>query len=122
MTITVNDDIIINVIEKGLSSLGESTKETIWHHLEKDFNYEKHKVPEKIEAFQQTLSEIFGTGYIFLDSLLREYLSEDTGADLSNFKSFAESVEKLRGKEPTEPTEIESPEEPFLSIDKQLPV
>jgi hypothetical protein len=92
----LSDEIVFNVIDKGLSSLGESPKKALWYCLEKDFHFDRRKVPENLEAFQQVLRQFFGVGYGFLDVLFRKYLSEYSGEDCSGYSSFAECVASLR--------------------------
>lgn len=94
----INDELILEVIEKGLSALGKNPKEAIWSCLEKDFKLNKQKVPGNIEAFQQAMQRFFGLGYNFLEALFLKYLSEATGEDLLNYSSFAECITRLRTK------------------------
>jgi hypothetical protein len=101
----ISDEVVIAVIEKGLSSLGESPKKAIWFCLEKDLNLDKQNVPQNIEAFQQALQRFFGLGYNFLETLFLRYLSEATGEDLSSSRSFAECVIRLRTKASVDGTE-----------------
>ncbi len=93
-----SDKMVLDVIEKGLNSLGESPKKAIWFCLEKDFGFDRQKVPENLEAFQQTLQKFFGLGYFFLDALFRNYLAAATGEELGNYSSFAQTVHFLRKK------------------------
>jgi len=104
MTNVVNDEIIREIIEKGLSSLGENPKEALWFHLEKSFGYDRRKVPESIEGFQQILQKLFGIGYNSLDVLFRKYLSEATGENLKGCSSFADCVADLLKKQRKEST------------------
>ena len=97
----INDELILAVIEKGLSSIGENPKKALWFCLEKDFNLDMQKVPENIEAFQQALQKFFGLGYNFLETLFLQYLSEATEDNLSNYSSFTECVIRLRRKTST---------------------
>jgi len=108
MTNNLTDAIIIEVINKGISSLGEAPRETIWFHLEKSFGYDRHKAPENVENFQQILQDIFGTGYGSLDTIFRRYLSEATGKNLTSYTTFAESIRSLREREYQESVSIET--------------
>lgn len=94
----LTDDIILGAIDKGLASLGESPKEALWSSLEKDFNFDRNKVPENVEAFTRVLQSFFGLGYNFLENIFIGYLSEVTGEDLSGQSSFVECVALLRSK------------------------
>lgn len=96
MANTLRDETIIEVIEKGMSSLGATPSEAVWFYLEKGFHYERHKAPQDIEDFQQVLQKLFGMGYGFLDTLFRKHLTEATGKDLSACESLAACVKSLR--------------------------
>jgi hypothetical protein len=105
MTSGIIDDVILTAIDKGLASLGESPKQAIWFCLEKDFNFDRNKVPENVEAFAKVLQSFFGLGYNFLESIFIENLSEATGEDLSSQLSFVECVTRLRMKASEKPLE-----------------
>lgn len=98
MTNGITDEIVLAVIDKGLASLGESPKQAIWFCLEKDFNFNRNKVPEDLEAFKNVLQKFFGLGYNFLENIFIKNLSEATGEDLSSQSSFVECVSRLRLK------------------------
>ena len=106
MSRNVTDEMVLDVIDKGLSALGESPKQAIWYYLEKDFKINSHQLPENLDAFEGALQKVFGLGYSFLESLFRQQLHETTGKDLQGYKSFADCVRSLRMK--TELVEIHS--------------
>ena len=108
MSTNFSDQMVNDIIEKGLNSLGESPKNALWFCLEKDFGFNRQKVPETLEAFQQTLQKFFGLGYSFLDALFRNYLSEATGEDLGNYSSFADCINFLRKKANIAPARTET--------------
>ena len=99
MTNRVTDETVLQVIEKGLSSLGENPKQATWSYLEKNLNVNKQEMPENLDRFQQALQKLFGQGSNFLDALFRETLSEATGEDLTSYTSFNECVAALRKKQ-----------------------
>jgi hypothetical protein len=94
----INDGVLLEVIDKGLSAIGTNAKQALWHCLEKDFEFDQNKVPENLEAFGDTLKDFFGLGYCFLDALFRQYLGEATGEDLQGYKTFGDCVRSLRKK------------------------
>lgn len=104
MTNCISDEIVFQVIEKGLSSLGETPKRATWFCLEKNFNFNRQEVPEHLEAFQQALQRLFGQGCNFLDALFRKYLGEVIGEDLDDYSSFTDCVAGLRKKQRAEST------------------
>jgi len=73
------DRLLIEAVEEGLSSLGESSKQAIYFHLEKSFNIKKEKIPSKIETFAMAFERIFGSGASYLEILIIRRLHEKVG-------------------------------------------
>jgi len=119
MPYNLSDAVVFEVINKGLSCLGESPKNALWFCLENDFKFNRHKVPENLEVFQEVLQQFFGLGYSFLDALFRRYLSEFTGEDCSNYSSFAQCVASLRSKEKPEFLKTEISGEACVTLDEK---
>jgi hypothetical protein len=94
----VNDEIILDTIDKGLNLLGENPKQALWYCLEKDFQFDRHKVPENLESFEETLKGFFGLGYNFLEAHFRQQLQKATAEDLQGYKTFADCIHGLRKK------------------------
>jgi len=68
------EKILIEAVDEGLSSLGESSKKAIYFHLDKNFNIKKQEIPEKIEAFAGAVENIFGFGANFLEIAIMRQL------------------------------------------------
>jgi hypothetical protein len=85
------DKLLFEAIDEGLSSIGESSKQAIYLHLEKDFEIKKHEIPYKIEDFVRALEKIFGLGAGFLEILIMKNLYEKVGrtVHLHEPKNFA---------------------------------
>lgn len=77
------EKLLLEAIDEGLSSLGESSKQAIYYHLEKSFNLKKQEIPYSIEAFANAIEKIFGLGANFLEILIMKRLYEKMGR---NFK------------------------------------
>jgi hypothetical protein len=77
------EKLLLEAIDEGLSSLGESSKQAIYYHLEKSFNLKKQEIPYSIEAFTGAIEKIFGLGANFLEILIMKRLYEKMGR---NFK------------------------------------
>ena len=73
------DKLLLEAVDEGLSSLGESSKQAIYFHLEKRFNIKKREIPHKIEAFADAIEKIFGLGANFLEILIMKQLHEKVG-------------------------------------------
>ncbi len=53
---------LLRAIDEALNSLGESVRQSIYFHLEKEIGVSRNEIPEKLEQFQGGLKEIFGAG------------------------------------------------------------
>jgi hypothetical protein len=94
------EKLLLEAVDEGLASIGESPKQAIYFHLEKDFNIQKQEIPYKIEAFVLAVEKIFGIGANFLESLMLKRLYEKTGLKDTevSFKglTFAETVATVK--------------------------
>jgi hypothetical protein len=93
---TISDNkLVLEVIDKGLTVLGNTPKQAIWSFLENDFGVKANQLPEEIRSFTEGLEKIFGIGYKFLDQLFCHYLEEATGNRFPKNKTFCEHIETL---------------------------
>jgi hypothetical protein len=90
-----NNKLVLDVIDKGLTVLGNTPKQAIWSFLENDFNVKPDELPKNIRLFTGGLEKIFGMGYKFLDQLFCHYLEEATGKQFPKGKPFCEHIELL---------------------------
>lgn len=95
MSNQINNDLILDVFERGLDSLGESPKKAIWFVLEEQFNVNRNECPINVKKITDALEKIFGLGYTFLDAILKQHLEDLTGTTCQK-KCFLDSVEFLR--------------------------
>jgi len=84
------DKLLLEAVDEGLSSLGESAKQAVYFHLEKGFDIEKEEIPSKIENFVNAFENIFGLGANFLEIQIMRRLYEKVGGSvqLSDSKDF----------------------------------
>ena len=73
------DKLLLEAVDEGLSSLGESSKQAIYFHLAKSFNVRRSNIPSEIETFAKAIEKIFGLGANFLEVLIMKRLHEKTG-------------------------------------------
>lgn len=71
--------ILLEAIDESLSSLGQSSKQAVYFHLEQSFNIKKHEIPYKINAFAEAIERIFGVGAKFLEILIMKQLHKKIG-------------------------------------------
>jgi len=73
------EKILLEAIDEGLSSIGESAKQAIYFHLDRSFNIKKEEIPNRIEAFAGAVESIFGVGADFLEIAIMKQLHEKVG-------------------------------------------
>jgi hypothetical protein len=73
------EKILLESVDEGLSSLGQSSRRAIYFHLEKSFNVKKQEIPFKIEVFSDAIEKIFGRGANFLEIVIIKRLHKKTG-------------------------------------------
>ena len=73
------DALLLEAVDEGLSSVGDSSKQAIYFHLEKTFRIEKEEIPLKIEDFAEAIEKIFGLGANFLEILIMKHLYNKIG-------------------------------------------
>jgi hypothetical protein len=90
------EKLMLEAIDEGLSSLGESSKQAIYFHLEKTFDIRREEIPDRVSAFSQAIENIFGAGAGCLEILIMQRLYEKVGGvlrwDKSKGFSFVEYV------------------------------
>lgn len=75
------DKLLLEAVDEGLSSLGESSKQAIYFHLAKGFNVKRKEIPDEIEEFAKAIEKIFGLGANFLEVLIMKRLHKKTGGE-----------------------------------------
>jgi len=85
------EKLLMEAIDEGLFSVGESPRRAIYFHLEKSFDIKKEDIPKKIEVFEDAIEKIFGFGADFLEVLIMKRLYEKTGGvfELEEATDFA---------------------------------
>jgi hypothetical protein len=84
------DTLLLEAVDEGLSSVGDSSKQAIYFHLEKTFKIEKEEIPLKIEDFAEAIEKIFGLGANFLEILIMKHLYNKIGEDSGQFESVGD--------------------------------
>jgi len=73
------EKLLLEAVDDGLSSLGDSAKYAIYFHLEKTFNINRRNIPSKIEEFADAIEKIFGFGAKPIEVLIMRRLYEKVG-------------------------------------------
>jgi hypothetical protein len=79
MTNHIFDRILLSAVEESLSSLGNSSKQAIFFHLESSFKLRKECIPSNLNEFTEALEGIFGPGAPYLERLITEKLHKKLG-------------------------------------------
>jgi hypothetical protein len=74
--------LLLQAVDEGLASLGDSSKEAIYFHLDKDFKVKKEQIPSRLDDFTAAIESIFGMGANFLEILIMKQLYEKVGGNM----------------------------------------
>jgi hypothetical protein len=77
------EKLLLEAVDESLSTLGDSSRQAIYFHLEKSFNISKGDIPRKIEVFAEAIEKVFGFGADFLEILIMKRLHEKVGGTLN---------------------------------------
>jgi hypothetical protein len=75
------EDLLLDAVNEGLSSLGESGKQAIYAFLTKTYKLDEQDIPHRIEEFKDAIEKIFGLGAKFLEILIMKRVYEKFGQD-----------------------------------------
>lgn len=73
------EKIILDAVDEGLKTLGESGKQAIFFHLERTYSIKKSDIPKKPDAFAEGLEKIFGGGATVIQKIILENLYSKLG-------------------------------------------
>jgi len=73
------DELLLEAVDEGLSTIGESSKQAIYFYLEIVFKIKRHEIPHRIEDFAAAIEKIFGLGANCLQILIMNHLYEKVG-------------------------------------------
>jgi len=75
-------NLLLEAVDQGLSVIGESSKLSIYFHLEKSYGIKRQDIPQKTEAFVSAVEKIFGPGAKFIEALVSKGLCEKAGLNI----------------------------------------
>jgi hypothetical protein len=81
------EKLLLSSIDEAFLSLGESSRQSIYFHLEKKFQISKNSIPENLPQFQEGLEKIFGIGATFIEILIMKNLYMKIGHPFSMQKN-----------------------------------
>lgn len=89
---------ILDAIEEGLATLGESPKQAILFHLENTFKLRREEIPKNLTEFRKALEKIFGPGAPYVEKLILEKLYSKLNLELENGLDLLNGVEFLKNR------------------------
>ena len=76
------DKLLLDSVDEALLYLGESSRQSIYFHIEMNFKLSRNEIPQKLEDFQLALEKIFGIGSRFIEILIMKSLYAKIGRPL----------------------------------------
>jgi len=76
------EELFLEAVDEALASLGDSVKQAIYFHLEKEFKIAKKEIPYHLNEFANGLEKIFGLGARFIEILIMKNLYQKIGKSL----------------------------------------
>ena len=73
------ENLLLEAIDQSLSVLGESSRISIYFHLEKTYGVKRQDIPQKPEAFVSAVEKIFGPGAKIIENMVSKGLCEKAG-------------------------------------------
>jgi hypothetical protein len=72
------EKLLLEAIDECLGSMGESSKLSIYFHIENRFKIKKQEISANIEVFSQALEGIFGIGASYLENMVLKIICQKT--------------------------------------------
>lgn len=93
--------LVLEAVDEGLASLGDSPKQAIYFYLEKTFKIKRSEIPNRIDEFANALEQIFGHGAKLVEIQIMKLLYEKVGQAFVYFPEkddllFTEYMEAAR--------------------------
>jgi len=76
------DKLLLGSIDDALGSLGESAKQSVYSHIERNYKVVRNEIPANLQQFQEGLEKIFGIGARLIEILIMKNLYAKIGHPL----------------------------------------
>jgi hypothetical protein len=96
--------LVLAAVDESLSSLGDSSRQAIFFHLEASFKIKRESIPSNLAEFSEALEGIFGPGAPYLEELIARRLHEELGLTFEGTEctNLSECIDTLKKHAPTE--------------------
>lgn len=78
---------LLKAVDEALKELGESTAETLYFQLQRNYSIKKEDIPENFDLFILALRSEFGVGSKTIEALILEKLYGTPGSSSSEFQT-----------------------------------
>jgi len=111
------EELIIEAIDEGLSSIGKDCKKAIYFHLESEYKLNKQQIPFRIKDFSEAIEKIFGFGAKMLEIQILKILFKKIGyinpqfynREILDFVQYIEAARANRNYLLRTQTQLETP-------------
>jgi len=101
---STDDQIILQCIDNGLQTLGDSGKKAIYYYLKKNFKLKRQKIPKKPETFCRGLTLMFGEeGADIIEKWIIEKLKANFHLKQQSEITFAKAIDMIKAKQEKRP-------------------
>ena len=81
--------VLLEAVDEGLLTLGESGREAVYFHLQNLYGVKKDEVPDKLEEFADGLRKIFGLGAAVIEKAIIKSLYGKIGMKHEEKKGYS---------------------------------
>jgi hypothetical protein len=94
------DDALIQAVDEGLMSFGESVKQIMYFHLNNKYSIKREDIPKKPECFILALQSLLGMGASSITILVLKILCKKYGLNYEflSHHDFQGDIEEIKGK------------------------
>ena len=89
------EDRVLECIDRGLSSLGKSTRQSIYWHIEHQYGLKREYIPGRPKEFIKALKTLFGPGASPLERMIVREMNSAFKV-VKKAESFEEAVAQAR--------------------------
>jgi hypothetical protein len=86
------DSLLIWAVNEALAELGESTRETIYFQIERNYSLKKDDIPRNFDRLILALRHEFGVGSKTIEALILEKLFGKMGSSNNEFQTAAATM------------------------------
>jgi hypothetical protein len=90
---------LIQAIEEGLSTFGESVPEIVFHNLDKKFSLDKDKIIDQPDSFTKALYTMFGSGAATVEKVIVKSVCEILRIKSLSPATFCDCIDIVKSRD-----------------------